>query len=224
MSKYRVKFTKEGAAVYISHLDLMRTMHRAFIRAGLRVKHSEGYNPHPKMVFAMPLSVGTESQCELLDFELDSDVFTVKIPDMLNAFLPDGIVMTDCWMAETKFSEIAWLNVRGRFEYDDRSACEKASLLSEFFSAPEIVIRKRTKRGETSFDMRPYLRDIDFSAPDRHTIDVSAIVAAGDKVLNPDLIVSALEQLAPELSPDFARFRRIVMYKVGDKNEIVEFR
>ena len=68
MADYRLTFSKEGRAVWISHLDLLRTFQRAFIRAGLVVRHSQGFHPHPVMSFVLPLSVGQSSACELLDF------------------------------------------------------------------------------------------------------------------------------------------------------------
>ncbi len=70
MRRTRLLFSKTGRARYISHLDLMRTFQRVFLRAGIRLRHTEGFNPHPYMVFALPLPVGCESDCELLDFDL----------------------------------------------------------------------------------------------------------------------------------------------------------
>ena len=73
MAKLRLIFSKEGRAVYISHLDLMRTFQRVFMREGLILKHSQGFHPHPIISFALPLSVGQSSRCEILDFEVMSD-------------------------------------------------------------------------------------------------------------------------------------------------------
>jgi radical SAM-linked protein len=87
----RLLFTKTGMAKYISHLDLMRTMQRALLRAGLEIKHTQGFNPHPHMVFALPLPVGCESLCELMDFELVKDVPADEIVPGLNRTLPEGI-------------------------------------------------------------------------------------------------------------------------------------
>ena len=67
----RALFEKTGTAVYISHLDLMRLFQRAFKRAGLSLTHSHGFNPRPSVSIAMPMSLGMESQCELLDFDLE---------------------------------------------------------------------------------------------------------------------------------------------------------
>ena len=72
----RALFQKTGNAVYLSHLDLMRLFQRAFKRAGLPLTHTQGFNPRPSVSIALPLSLGVESQCELLDFELETDTFS----------------------------------------------------------------------------------------------------------------------------------------------------
>ena len=74
MNKLRMRFSKTGRAIYISHLDLMATMQRAFSRAGSRLQYSEGFNPRPQISIALPLSVGTASLCELMDFRLIEEV------------------------------------------------------------------------------------------------------------------------------------------------------
>ena len=59
----RFKFKKLGKLQYISHLDLVRTMNKIIVRAKLPLWYSEGFNPKPKMIFAAPLSICTESVC-----------------------------------------------------------------------------------------------------------------------------------------------------------------
>ena len=75
----RIKFTKTGALQFISHLDLNRTMKTVMIRAKIPIHYSEGFNPHPKMVFALPLSIGAESVCELLDIKIDLEMTSYEI-------------------------------------------------------------------------------------------------------------------------------------------------
>ncbi len=93
----RLLFEKCGRAVWISHLDLMRLFQRAFKRAGLPLTHTHGFNPRPSVSIALPLSVGVESSCELLDFALDTDEFIPlpQIKDLLNNSLTDGIKVLD---------------------------------------------------------------------------------------------------------------------------------
>ena len=88
----RALFQKTGNAVYISHLDLMRLFQRAFKRAGLPLTHTQGFNPRPSVSIALPLSVGVESRCELLDFELETDAFSCdEIRSRLNQALVEEI-------------------------------------------------------------------------------------------------------------------------------------
>ena len=74
----RIKFTKTGALQYISHLDLHRTFSRLLVRCGVSIWYSEGFTPHPRLVFATPLSVGAESLCEYVD------VFVNGTPETLD--------------------------------------------------------------------------------------------------------------------------------------------
>ena len=88
MDKLRLRFSKKGRAVYISHLDLMRTMQRAFMRAGYALRYSEGFNPHPVISILLPLGVGASSECELMDFQLTEEADLSALPTRLTAALP----------------------------------------------------------------------------------------------------------------------------------------
>ena len=67
--KYVIRFQKTGVICYTSHLDIMKVFKRSFKRAGIRLAYSQGFNPHPKMGFAQPLSLGYESLDEYIEFE-----------------------------------------------------------------------------------------------------------------------------------------------------------
>ena len=127
MDKLRLRFRKTGRAVYISHLDLMQTMQRAFFRAGYPLRYSEGFNPHPLISIALPLSVGAASECELMDFRLKEDTDLAALPARLTAALPEGIEVLEAYEFTRKASGLKWLRVRGLFEYDDRDAAAMAA-------------------------------------------------------------------------------------------------
>ena len=91
MSKLRLLFERQGTACYISHLDLMRTFQRLFLRAGIFLKHSNGFHPHPIISIVLPLPVGQSSCCELLDFEIEQTVDLAALPALLNAGCPEGL-------------------------------------------------------------------------------------------------------------------------------------
>lgn len=209
--KLRLRFSKTGRAVYISHLDLMQTMQRAFSRAGYALKYSEGFNPHPLISIALPLSVGAASLCELLDFRLREEVALSELPARLTSALPEGIEVLDAYEAERKCAEIKWLQIEGRFEYDKRDPGQMAEQLREFFARECIVITKKTKRGMCESDIRPAIRPIEF-APAEKAVTLKALISAQEPTLNPELLAESLRQFCPEIAPDFAKFTRIETY------------
>lgn len=211
MDKLRLRFKKAGRAVYISHLDLMHTMQRGFSRAGLSLKYSEGFNPHPQIAIALPLSVGMASECEIMDFRLVEDTDLSTLPQRLTAAMPEGIEILEAYELQRKPAELKWLKVRGVFEYDERDSAEMAEKLTEFYKQEEIVIIKKTKRGMGKTDILPAIHCISFS-PCTGGVAVEAVVSAQEPTLNPELLADALRQKAPELAPDFAKFIRIETY------------
>ena len=89
---HRILFEKTGNAIFISHLDLMRLFQRAFKRGGLNLKHTQGFSPRALVSIALPLSVGVESVCEILAYELVGQELPFdEIRDRLNATMPAGV-------------------------------------------------------------------------------------------------------------------------------------
>lgn len=95
-NKYVLKFTKDGYAKYTSHLDLLRFFKRAFRKSGIALSYSQGFNPHPKLGFAQPLSLGYSSSCELLEFTTDVPYETTAIYEMLKDMMPEGLTILWC--------------------------------------------------------------------------------------------------------------------------------
>ena len=211
MDKLRLRFEKTERAIYISHLDLMHTMQRAFSRAGYELKYSEGFNPHPQISIALPLSVGASSLCEIMDFKLTHETDISQIPAKLTAVMPEGIRVVDCYVAEHKPALLKYLAIEGMFEYDDRDAVAMCSALKDFFAADEIVITKKTKRGMGESDIKPAIKEISFEAVEGG-VKLCAVISAQEPTLNPSLLADALSQKAPEIAPDFAKFTRLETY------------
>lgn len=211
MDKIRMRFKKTGRAIYISHLDLMQTMQRAFNRAEYKIKYSEGFNPHPTISIALPLSVGASSVCEIMDFVLTEEADLHELPSRLNAVLPEGIEVVEAYPMQRKVAQLKWLLVNGVFEYDDRDTNVMAEKLREFYSADEIIITKKTKRGMGETDIRPGIKEISFEPHDGF-VSVTALISAQEPTINPDLLSNALHQKASDIAPDFAKFTRMETY------------
>jgi radical SAM-linked protein len=164
--KIRLWFSKTGKAKYISHLDLMATMRRALRRAGIGLEYSKGFNPHPYMSVALPLPVGCESVCELMDFRPKEPSLPDTAMQALNASLPEGLEVTEAYAPQRKFSDIAWVGVKGTLFYvadcadiGQQAIPQIAERISKILAQNSIVITKKTKRGESEMDITPFIRD-----------------------------------------------------------------
>ena len=118
MDRLRLLYSKTGKAKYIAHLDLLATMRRALLRAGVGLKYSEGFNPHPYMSVALPLQVGCESVCELMDISLIDGVQTDGIAERINASMPEGLSISETYTPVRKFNSIDWIGISGCLHYD----------------------------------------------------------------------------------------------------------
>lgn len=215
MAKLRLLFVKEDRAAYISHLDLLRTFQRAFLRLGLVLRHSQGFHPHPILSFALPLPVGQCSDCELLDFETVEDLDAAALPAGLNPFLPQGIRVRACYAPAWPVRDLARLSCRAAFHYDRGVPENGASEIQALLTGPSLVIQKRTKRKSMAdVDIRPMLHDLTVNEePGLLRLDV--VVSAQNPGLNPALLAAAAERYLPELAPDFVQVRRLAVLDGG---------
>ena len=215
----RVLFEKKGSAIWISHLDLMRLFQRAFQRAKLPLKHSQGFNPRPYVSVVLPLSVGVESGCELLDFDLDGcQVPLEQIPAMLNEVLVDGIRVLDCYEDGMKIKHLAYLDCQVRLEYDGGVTEECETAVRELFTRPNLTVMKKGKNGPAEQDIIPMIRHLTVSREDAHILALNARVCCQNPSLNPMQLALAVETYLPEHRPDFAKSCRLALYDSQEKD------
>ena len=174
----RLLFSKTGRAKYISHLDLMRTFQRAFARAKIAIKHTEGFHPHPFVSIALPLSVGYSSQCEILEFGLLEGTPYEAVPARLTAAMPEGIVIHQCYPAQRKLKELTYLNYIMNFEYSEGRPQETEPAMQELLRRDSLVIQKKSnksKKGYTEVDLIPLIRSFNLECQS-DTLTLDAVV------------------------------------------------
>lgn len=210
---HRLLFTKTGEAVWMSHLDLMRLFQRAFKRAGLHLTHTQGFNPRPSVSIALPLSVGVESVCELLDFELDGDEVSFKeITSRLNAALVDGVEVLRTYPNGMKIKNLALLDCEVTLEYDTGVPEGAEAILAELFSRKSLLVEKKGKNGPVQQDIIPMIRALQVTRVDSYILQIHARICCQNPSLNPTQLVAAIQTYLPELAPDFAQNRRVEIY------------
>jgi len=219
MSDQRLLFSKSGRACYISHLDLMRTFQRAFLRAGVSIKHTEGFNPHAFVSIALPLAVGYSSGCELLDFVLLDGGSKEEVPEQLNRVLPEGIFVQKCYDGEQPVKKLAWVDWTVALEYDKGVPEGAKEALEELLGRDSLVIQKKSKkakRGFTEVDIIPSVRSFQVTEGEKNVL-LRAVLSAQNPGLNPELILTAFRQACPELAPDLVRCHRNEVLDGGGK-------
>ena len=214
----RALFVKTGNAVWMSHLDLMRVFQRAFKRAGLPLTHTQGFNPRPSVSIALPLSVGVESRCELLDFDLEGEkTDNCRILEALNENLVEGVRVLDVYNDARKIKHLAYLDCQVVLEYDGGVDAAAVDAIRELFSRAEINVEKKGKNGPMVQNIAPMIRKLDISA-DENTITLAARVCCQNPTLNPSQLVAAVQTHLPQWKPSFAASTRVEIY---DTNETV---
>lgn len=210
----RILFEKKGNAVWISHLDLMRLFQRAFKRAGLPLTHTQGFNPRPSVSIALPLSVGVESSCELLDFDLDGDKVANRIVrGKLNDYLVPGIRVIKVYDNMQKIKHLAYLDTVVTMEYDAGVPEKGLERIHALFTEEEVLVKKKTKAGDiVDQNIIPMIRSIEVRQPDEHTVTLHARVCCQNPTLNPMQLHASVVRHLPELAPDFAKSERVEIY------------
>lgn len=185
MKTVRIEFSKTGRARFISHLDLTRMMTRAVRRAAIPVWYTEGFNRHPYLTFAAPLSLGYEGACETMDLRLVEELDLNQLVERLDVVMPEGFRILSCFEAVAKPRELAYAT------YELTTNCPIETVRS-LLSQSEILVEKRTKKKEIKqIDIRPYLNDAVVMEGTHITL---SLPCSASETVNPSLLFDALDQ------------------------------
>lgn len=192
MSKYRVKYSRNEFAKYISHLDFMRCMVRTFRRAEIPVKYSQGFNPHMVMTIGLPMSVGVTSDGEYLDVELHTDIPTEKFIEDVNKNIPLGLKVVDVNIIDKTAPPLS--DIDSAIYMVKIFGAEKIDT-DKLLSLPEIVVPKKTKKGINDTDIKKDIRSIEFIKNGENYVMYRMHLSAGGRSnLKPETVTSAMEK------------------------------
>ena len=212
MSRYVLKFQKTGYVKYTSHLDLLRIFKRSFKKSGLALRYSQGFNPHPKMGFAQPLSLGYSSLCELIEFETVGDHEPSDVLKKMQEALPEGLEPVSCQRFDQNIKSLAgeadsavyteWIPVPSHRA--DEWTREKAEAMAEsYLDQTEITAMKRQKKTKklAPVDIRKQIRslhaDVSESADHEKTLELTMLLDCGSTSnLSPELVLTTFCQFA----------------------------
>lgn len=194
MAKYYLVFAKLGDMKYISHLDLLRLFKRAFKSADIRLVHSEGFNPHPRLAFGQPLSLGYESLEEWLEFETKVPYDLKELGESLNKHLPQGINIGQVTQAPAKGKPLAATCYQADYIITIHlvnPVLDVARLEDLFMKRSEIVVNKESKKSKEvkSIDIRHMIYSLKLNLVDNNLIMTTTLAAGSESNLSPELLI-----------------------------------
>lgn len=214
----RALFEKTGNAAYISHLDLMRLFQRAFKRAGLPLTHTQGYNPRPSVSIALPMSLGAESLCELLDFDLEETYQDLEnMRQRLNEALVEGVQVRQIYEGGSKLKNLALLEAELTLEYDAGVPEGAKAELEALFARNDLTVEKKSKRGIQQQEISSMVRRVEIAQTSPQELTLRALVHCQNPALNPMQLAVAVETYLPHLRPDFVHCCRLEIYNEAEE-------
>lgn len=221
--KIRIKFRKTGIMKFIGHLDVMRYFQKAIRRADVEICYSGGFSPHQIMSFAAPLGVGITSNGEYVDIEVHSTGTTAEMLERLNAVMAEGFEIAEYKLlpdtAANAMSSVAaadyTLTFRPGYEPEEESAEEWFKKLTAFFDQPQVMVLKKTKKGEKEMDLKPLIYDLGVIAGnDAAQSQLFMKISTGSASnIKPELLLDAYyEALGKERSPFAFMIQREEVY------------
>lgn len=182
----RIDFSKRNESKYISHLDLQRAFMRLLRRTDIPIWLTQGFNPHPYLNFCSPLSVGMESEHELLDLKIAEQMDFETIKDQLNQNMPRGLCVNDVYESINKFQDVCFASY-------DIYIDDDVERFRSFWEQRSIMIMKKTKKSEIMIDLKNECRSLDISHQNG-IIKLKAIITNNQNLnINPNLLINAFK-------------------------------
>ncbi len=198
MNRYVILFSKHGLVRYTSHLDLLRIFKRGFKRAVVPIEYSKGFNPHPRIGVAQPLSLGYMAKRELLEFHTTQPLDTKKTLTDLRATMPIGIDLISCSELNISPKSLAAVVDNAKYSiftqlpYEEYKIIIKEAITS-YLDQPVISAMKRQKKTKkmVEVDIKKQIRTIELKKIDS-TIVLSTVLDCGSQSnLSPELVISS---------------------------------
>ncbi|MBQ8868598.1 MAG: DUF2344 domain-containing protein [Oscillospiraceae bacterium] len=190
MQNVRIFFIKRDRAKYISHLDMTRLFQRAVRRSGITMWYTEGFHPHLYMTFALPLALGTESNCESVDMRLIDDISFNEVKDRLNAVLPVGIEVIEVSEPVMKASVISSSMYLVRLY----GVADKKTAMDAFLAQDEIMAIKKGKAGEKLVNIKNFVYGYEVNADGSDLCLWLKLASGNQNTLNPQLLIGVFSQ------------------------------
>ncbi len=163
--KIRLRVRKDGKARFVGHLEFMTVFHRAVRRAGLPIRFSGGFHPHPRISFPDALPTGVESDAEIIDLELCRPRGARETAEALNAQLPEGFRVREAaavpWKTPSPSGSIKMTFYR--VQLPEPAPAGLAERLAACLAAEQVRVERDKGNRSVSVDLRPDIVDLELT-------------------------------------------------------------
>lgn len=212
-----VVFEKPYPLRHIGHLDLMRTMQRALRRSGLPVKYSQGFNPHIRLSFASPLSVGIAGEREIMDVPMEHEVGEEAFLAVLERVMPPGMKIQTVRALNDKFPTLMKLAAGSRYRIEPDTGAETLSgAVEKLLAADEYMAVRKTKSGNNLCNVRPYIHTLWIR--DGALFFTARNLQSGS--LKPQVVMEALFQVSG-MEPCYDKVTREAILALDAQNNLI---
>ncbi|MDY3930009.1 MAG: TIGR03936 family radical SAM-associated protein [Clostridia bacterium] len=219
MSNYVLKYKRGNEVKYISHLDFVRFIQRVIRRAELPMLFSSGFNPHPLINVALPLSVGVTADGELMKIGLDGDFDEKFVMDTINKTFPVGFEITKAKKVEGKEIDFTKIN-RAIYICECETEKDNKIDIDEFLKNEALLVMKKSKSGIKEADIKPHIHSIDVICNENNIITLKMCVDAGNNYnLKPDTVIDAMEKYIDGFKTTFFNVHRCAL--LADDKELL---
>ena len=187
----RVVYSKTGRSRYISHLDTMRTITRALRRSGLAFWYTQGFNPHLYLTFPLPLALGVESLCEIVDLRLTKQMELDDVKSEISAQFPPGFEIKSIATPSLPTTAIAWAEYKLTLTPAQNELGEMAEKMRELFGQQTILVSKKSKKGEQLIDILPHAQLLGVEIIEGRLVVVLRLAAGTSLNISPRLVLKA---------------------------------
>jgi radical SAM-linked protein len=215
MRLVRIRFEKTGRSKYISHLDLTRCMSRALKRAQIPIWYTQGFNPHPYMTFALPLSLGIESLCESMDIKIEGEMQNDQIEESLSKVMPEGISVYSVYDAKMDARKIAFAQYDILLELSSGDVDNFVYSAKALLDCDELIVEKLGKKGRKKVvkqvNLIEHIKSQKITSSEKQVKIMVQISAGSSANINPNLLVDVLiEKIGVE--PESVKIIRKSLY------------
>ena len=230
MARYYLEFTKQGLVKYTSHLDLLRLFKRAFKRSGVPLDYSKGFNPHPRMSFAQPLSLGYTSKEEFLEFHTYEPMEPDEILRRMRSAMPMGLALIKCETLDINPKTLASIVTGARYEVVYPFGAEEfkemvGDKLGRYLDEDVIIALKKQKKSKALVeqDIKPMIRNISLSSSANQGSLLMELNCGSASNLSPELVIQTFNEYAGlpvkrydmEVSREYLLFEPCIPHTLG---------